>query len=110
LSFHLPRVFLEVKLHVHVNTGTDFTLPSTGGGMVGGGMVNGINLSGMFFSTRDRDNDAHRSYNCADGFGGGWWFRMCTHTFIQNPDFVAWRPTIQRKTKVKEAVMMIKPR
>jgi len=32
---------------------------------------------GMFFSTRDRDVDAHATHDCAESREGGWWFRGC---------------------------------
>ena len=34
---------------------------------------------GRQFSTRDRDNDAHSSMNCAEQFTGAWWYVAC-HT------------------------------
>lgn len=36
-------------------------------------------LDGMFFSTKDNDNDIHDSGNCATTMGGndGWWYRNC---------------------------------
>ncbi|XP_067939064.1 microfibril-associated glycoprotein 4-like [Watersipora subatra] len=33
--------------------------------------------NGMKFSTPDRDNDGHSSYNCAAGYTGAWWFKNC---------------------------------
>jgi hypothetical protein len=69
-----------------------------------------INLSGMFFSTRDRDNDGHPKFHCADGFGGGWWFRNCAHAFLNAVNILAWSPKIRPGTRVDETLMMIKPR
>ena len=32
---------------------------------------------GMAFTTKDRDNDKQKSYNCAVNFRGAWWFKSC---------------------------------
>ncbi|XP_045177084.2 ryncolin-1-like [Mercenaria mercenaria] len=36
--------------------------------------------NGMMFSTFDQDNDIHTSINCADRYGGGWWYANCHHS------------------------------
>ncbi|XP_062604126.1 fibroleukin-like, partial [Saccostrea cucullata] len=41
-------------------------------------------LSGMSFSTPDRDNDRAR-HNCAAGWKGGWWFNGCHLAFLNGP-------------------------
>ncbi|XP_065368968.1 fibrinogen-like protein 1 [Calliphora vicina] len=33
--------------------------------------------NGSKFSTKDRDNDQHQDFNCAEKFQSGWWFRAC---------------------------------
>ena len=33
--------------------------------------------NGRKFTTRDRDNDAHSSRNCAADYSSGWWFHRC---------------------------------
>ena len=34
----------------------------------------------MAFTTKDRDNDMHRSDNCAVERHGAWWYRHCVHS------------------------------
>ena len=34
----------------------------------------------MAFSTKDRDNDLHSSYNCAVRFTGAWWYKHCQYS------------------------------
>ncbi|XP_035504483.1 angiopoietin-related protein 3 isoform X2 [Scophthalmus maximus] len=38
------------------------------------------NITGMRFSTRDRNNDNPRNSNCARNYSGGWWFNGCSET------------------------------
>ena len=35
------------------------------------------NHNGMAFTTKDRDNDKQKSYNCAVSYRGAWWFKSC---------------------------------
>ncbi|XP_061167820.1 fibroleukin-like [Saccostrea echinata] len=43
-------------------------------------------LSGMYFSTLDRDNDGWVEGHCAaDHGGGGWWFNECYLAFLNGP-------------------------
>ncbi|XP_062618619.1 fibroleukin-like, partial [Saccostrea cucullata] len=53
-----------------------------GDSMLDSGSTGG-DLSGMYFSTPDRENDKAPLYHCAIDFGGGgWWFHACCHAFL----------------------------
>ncbi|XP_062609639.1 fibrinogen-like protein 1 [Saccostrea cucullata] len=71
-------------------------------------------LSGMSFSTPDRDNDRYR-FNCAaySTRRGGWWFNFCHRTFLNgqwSPEswYRPWYPTVRSGTSVRGTMMMIK--
>ncbi|XP_061170835.1 fibroleukin-like [Saccostrea echinata] len=71
-------------------------------------------LSGMYFSTSDKDNDRW-SGNCAvkHGGGGGWWFNACSYAFLNRPwSWYEWRspwfPKVTSGTSVNETMMMIR--
>ncbi|XP_062579618.1 fibroleukin-like [Saccostrea cucullata] len=71
-------------------------------------------LSGMSFSTPDRDNDGVSGGNCAAYSRGGWWFNWCHHAFLNGPWspgswFRPWYPTVYDNKQIKETLMMIKP-
>ena len=39
------------------------------------------NQNGMYFTTRDKDNDRESSRNCANYYGGSaWWFKACYYS------------------------------
>ncbi|XP_062592819.1 fibroleukin-like [Saccostrea cucullata] len=74
----------------------------------------GGDLSGMFFSTPDRDND-RAGDNCAADSNrrGGWWFNRCHRAFLNgqwSPEtwYRPWYPTIQYGTSVKGTTMMVR--
>ncbi|XP_061171273.1 fibroleukin-like [Saccostrea echinata] len=74
---------------------------------------NGIN--GMYFSTRDRDNDrADNGFQCAVEFGiGGWWYNSCHDAFLNGPwDSQNWRqpwdPPLNDGTEVRGTLMMVR--
>lgn len=48
-----------------------------------GEMLN--NSRDMKFSTYDRDNDKLTDGNCAQKYGGGWWYYKCGPTFLNGP-------------------------
>uniref|UniRef100_A0A674MQU5 Angiopoietin-related protein 3-like n=2 Tax=Takifugu rubripes TaxID=31033 RepID=A0A674MQU5_TAKRU len=45
------------------------------------------NLTGMAFSTKDRDSDQQRDSDCAHGYTGGWWFNACGDAFLNGKYF-----------------------
>ncbi|XP_061190974.1 fibrinogen-like protein 1 [Saccostrea echinata] len=76
----------------------------------------GADLSGMYFSTPDRDNDRNSKYNCAVvyGGGGGWWYNSCHQAYLNGPWspgywFHPWSPLVKDGSEVMETLMMIKP-
>ncbi|XP_061190380.1 fibroleukin-like [Saccostrea echinata] len=90
--------------------------PATG--TLGDSMLNTAlsrnNLSGMYFSTPDRDND-RSDKNCANSSStrGGWWFNSCRIAFLNGPWYPAswsrpWYPTVISGIPVKETMMLIK--
>ncbi|XP_062609262.1 ficolin-1-like [Saccostrea cucullata] len=72
-------------------------------------------LSGMYFSTPDRDNDGWGDNNCAAyrTTSGGWWFRSCHSAFLNGPWSpgswsLPWYPTVQSGASVKGTTLMIR--
>ncbi|XP_062601509.1 fibroleukin-like [Saccostrea cucullata] len=70
-------------------------------------------LTGMYFSTPDSDNDGWPSGNCAATWRGGWWFNSCRRAFLNGPWSSGswsnpWYPTVEYGTSVKETSMMIR--
>ncbi|XP_062572629.1 fibroleukin-like [Saccostrea cucullata] len=85
-------------------------------GTLGDGMLhtqdNIFDLSGMYFSTFDKDNDRSGS-NCAEFYRGGWWFNACFNAFLNGPwameDWAyPWFPTVLSGEDVMETRMMVK--
>ncbi|XP_061190557.1 fibrinogen-like protein A [Saccostrea echinata] len=71
-------------------------------------------LSGMYFSTPDKDND-RASYNCAANSyrRGGWWFNYCHLAFLNGQWSPAdwwypWWPKVESGTNVRQTMMLIK--
>ncbi|XP_061170838.1 fibroleukin-like [Saccostrea echinata] len=84
-----------------------------GDGMFNTGYYNINQLSGMYFSTLDRDNDRNTKINCAVKYKGGWWFNACYTAFLNGawpPDYWTnpWYPTVKTGLSVKETKMMIR--
>ncbi|XP_064634409.1 techylectin-5B-like [Lineus longissimus] len=58
---------------------------------------NATETNGSYFSTYDRDNDGNATFNCAQNFGGGWWFGTgCSEANVNGPrilNYSNWSPT-----------------
>ncbi|XP_062609690.1 microfibril-associated glycoprotein 4-like isoform X7 [Saccostrea cucullata] len=87
-----------------------------------GDSMRSYDLSGMSFSTPDRDNDRWiDNYNwifghCAaySDIRGGWWFKWCHFAFLNGQWSSGswafpWYPTVTDNKQIKETLMMIKP-
>ncbi|XP_062614800.1 ficolin-1-like [Saccostrea cucullata] len=88
------------------------TGPATG--TLGDSMRSCQDLSGMYFSTPDRDND-NNSVNCAATHDrrGGWWFNACHWAFLNGRWSPArwsapWSPTVTHGTSVNGTTMMVR--
>ncbi|XP_062580840.1 ficolin-2-like [Saccostrea cucullata] len=85
-----------------------------GDSMLDTGYPNNYDLSGMSFTTPDRDNDRSPS-NCAahSTRRGGWWFNYCHFAFLNgqwSPGdwYKPWYPTLENGTSVKGTTIMIR--
>ncbi|XP_062613344.1 ficolin-1-like [Saccostrea cucullata] len=80
-----------------------------------GDHMRSYDLSGMSFSTPDRDNDRNSAGNCAaDSIRrGGWWFNACHRAFLNgqwSPGSWSWPwyPTVKNGTSVRGTTMMVR--
>ncbi|XP_062574519.1 fibroleukin-like [Saccostrea cucullata] len=92
-------------------------LAGTASGTLGDSMMHTVtsagDLSGMKFTTSDRDNDQWIEGNCAVNYKGGWWFNNCYRAFLNGawkPDSwrSPWYPTVKYGEYIKETLMMIR--
>jgi len=72
--------------------------------------------NGSPFSTFDVDNDASRSGNCAELFGGGWWYVRCYDSNLNGIymtkhayDTIVWFQWKQNHAPIKFVEMKIRP-
>ncbi|XP_061190409.1 techylectin-5B-like [Saccostrea echinata] len=74
----------------------------------------GRDLSGMYFTTSDRDNDRYEGANCAvHTGGGGWWFNSCHFAFLNHRWSMSggtylWHPTVRYANYASAVMMLIK--
>ncbi|XP_061195446.1 ficolin-2-like [Saccostrea echinata] len=73
-----------------------------------------MSLSGIFFSTPDRDHDrSPRTVGCAEEFMGGWWFYYCHYAYLNGVWSSQswsrpWYPTFMTGEDVRGTLMLIK--
>lgn len=74
----------------------------------------------MAFSTKDRDNDLHKSASCAQLYKGGWWYKSCHLSNLNGlyllgkhksyANGINWQTWKGYHYSAKRAEMMIKPK
>ncbi|KAK3764821.1 hypothetical protein RRG08_002035 [Elysia crispata] len=61
-------------------------LGDVSGSLDDGSDSSGLSFSnGMYFSTFDRDNDSHKTTNCAMHYKAGWWYKSCYGSLLNAP-------------------------
>ncbi|XP_035684230.1 ficolin-2-like [Branchiostoma floridae] len=75
--------------------------------------------NGMYFSTRDRDNDPHSTADCAEIYKGAWWYERCHRANLNglylggshqsDRDGVNWNPWKGSRYSLKITEMKIRP-
>ncbi|XP_066293511.1 microfibril-associated glycoprotein 4-like [Branchiostoma lanceolatum] len=100
---------VEDEIHKYKLTVTGYT------GDAGDAMAH---HDGMYFSTRDRDNDIHGT-DCAERFQGAWWYGACHHANLNGQylvgahtsfaDGINWYPWKGHNYSLKTTEMKIRP-
>lgn len=74
--------------------------------------------NGSAFTTKDRDNDAHLSANCASSFKGAWWYNHCHRSNLNglylkgksDSKGVSWYDWKNNRESLKRSEMKIRPK
>uniref|UniRef100_H3CQY8 Angiopoietin like 3 n=1 Tax=Tetraodon nigroviridis TaxID=99883 RepID=H3CQY8_TETNG len=72
------------------------------------------NLTGMAFSTKDRNSDQQQDSSCAYGYTGGWWFNACGDAHLNGkyfqlrPKGIQWRSGPKAFTSLKSTKISIR--
>ncbi|XP_066433467.1 fibrinogen-like protein 1-like protein [Eleutherodactylus coqui] len=61
----------------------------------------------MRFSTFDADNDRLYNQNCANEFGGGWWFDSCYDAHLNKKGGLHWKPLCDHNCR--SSLILIRP-
>ena len=77
-------------------------------------------VENMLFSTKDMDNDAHSSKNCAVNYKGAWWYNACHAANLNGQhlkgsdsshvDGISWRTLKGSHNSLKLTEMKIRPK
>ncbi|XP_062577547.1 uncharacterized protein LOC134239392, partial [Saccostrea cucullata] len=70
-------------------------------------------LSGMYFTTPDKNNDRDSVYNCAVNYGGSWWYNSCHAAFLNGKWSPAtwkdpWYPILKSGSLIRGTMILIK--
>ena len=69
-------------------------------------------VNGMRFSTKDKDNDRWAYGNCAQTYGGGWWFNRCGQTNLNGGNQqreMYWHPHFKVKESIDRVQLKVRP-
>ncbi|XP_017478806.1 PREDICTED: ficolin-2-like isoform X2 [Rhagoletis zephyria] len=81
-----------------------------------------ITQKGQKFTTKDRDNDKHTSYNCAVTFKGAWWYNRChdsnlngrylfgEYSYFEEAEGIDWYTWHGHEYSLKYVHMAIRPK
>ena len=64
--------------------------------------------NGRMFSTSDSDNDVYAGGSCAVDWGGGWWFGLCSRSYVNKDADALWRTGYTRVFDVEASRMLVK--